>query len=60
MLCSAREWIEVVFRGSVTFRDFLADVDPLMEFYPNPVEEINGHQQDDLIGIHAGFACKCA
>jgi hypothetical protein len=28
--------------------------------YPNPVGSIPGHPQDKKIGIHAGFACKCA
>ena len=33
LVASGRQWIEVIFRGSVTACDFLADVDPLMTWY---------------------------
>ncbi|CAB9500496.1 Lipase (class 3) [Seminavis robusta] len=51
-----KEWIEICFRGSVTIRDFMVDADPFMEWYPNPVpNNIRGHPQDKLIGVHSGF-----
>ncbi|CAB9512211.1 Phospholipase A1-II 7 [Seminavis robusta] len=51
-----REWIEVIFRGSAVFRDFLADVDPTMGSFPNPVRGLDGHSQEKNIGVHMGFA----
>lgn len=39
-------------------RDAIADLDPLMGWFPNPVESSTGHPQAKRIGIQLGFASK--
>lgn len=53
-----------MFRGTATPRDAMADLDPHMGFYPNPVatavagKDKSTQKQDEKIGVHLGFASK--